>query len=113
VVIVAASWILDPATCAGMAFGAPRVAVSALIELHHLLIERGFRRSSRDDSNIVLEEQDEEPADTGAAIRGPAPAQHAVRFQKASGDELLRAQDGARPAGQPLVGSRWRRGGGA
>jgi hypothetical protein len=39
--------MLDPVTCAAMAIGAPRVSVSALIDLHHLLIERGFRRSSR------------------------------------------------------------------
>jgi hypothetical protein len=35
IVIVAAAWILDPATCAKMAFGAPRVAQKALVELHH------------------------------------------------------------------------------
>jgi hypothetical protein len=32
-----------------------------LSELHQLLIERGFRRSSPDDPTIVQEEQDEEP----------------------------------------------------
>jgi hypothetical protein len=40
VVTVVAAWMLDPVTCAAMAIGAPRVAVSALIDLHHLLIER-------------------------------------------------------------------------
>jgi hypothetical protein len=40
---VAAAWILDPAACAGMAFGAPRVVQTALVELHHLLIGQGFR----------------------------------------------------------------------
>ena len=69
VVIVVAAWMLDPVACAGMALGAPRVAVSALVDLHHLLIERGFRRSSLDDPTIVQEERDEKPADTGAAIR--------------------------------------------
>ena len=113
VVIVAAAWIRDPAASAGMALGAPRVAVSALDELHHLLIERGFRRSSLDDPTIVQKEQDETSADTGAAIRGPAPAQHVVRFRKASGDEPLGAQHDARPAGQPPAGGRRRCGGGA
>jgi hypothetical protein len=113
VVTVVAAWMLDPVTCAAMAIGAPRVAVSALIDLHHLLIERGFRQSSLDDPNIVQEEQDEEPADVDTAVSGPAPAQHAVRFQKASGDEPLGAQDGARRARGPLVGGRRRRGGGA
>ena len=45
-VIVVAAWMLDPAACAGMTFGAPRVSISALADLHHLLIERGFRRNS-------------------------------------------------------------------
>ena len=60
VVTVVAAWMLDPVACAGMEIGAPRVAVSALVDLHHLLIERGFRRSSRGDPNIVQEEQDED-----------------------------------------------------
>jgi hypothetical protein len=33
-VIVVPAWMLDPAACAGMKFGAPRVTVSALAELH-------------------------------------------------------------------------------
>jgi hypothetical protein len=71
VVIVVAAWMLDPAGCAGMAIGAPRVAISALVDLHHLLIERGFRRSCLDDPTIVQEERDEKPADTGTTTRGP------------------------------------------
>jgi hypothetical protein len=35
VVIVVAAWMLDPAACAGMTFGAPRVSPSALADLHH------------------------------------------------------------------------------
>jgi hypothetical protein len=54
VVTAIAAWMLDPVACAGMAtIGAPRVVVSALLDLHHLLTERGFRRSSQDDPNIV------------------------------------------------------------
>ena len=63
---------------------AARSDLGALVDLHHLLIERGFRRSCLDDPTIVQEERDEKPADTGAAIRS-APAQHAVRFRRASG----------------------------
>ena len=81
VVIVAAAWILDPAVCARMGFGAPRVAVSALVELHQLLTERGFRRSSGDDPTIVQEEQDEKPAGTGTTTRSPAPTHPAVRLR--------------------------------
>ena len=49
--------MLDPAACAGMALGAPRVTLAALAELHQLLTERGFRRSSRDDPTIVQEQK--------------------------------------------------------
>jgi len=66
VVTAIAAWMLDPVACAGMAtIVAPRVAVSALLDLHRLLIAGGFRRSSRDDPIIVQEEQHEEPAHTG------------------------------------------------
>ena len=112
-VIVVAAWMLDPATCAGMAFGAPRVTVLELVELHQLLIERGFRRSSLGDPIVVQEKQNEKSADTGASTRRLAPAQHAVRFRKASGDEPLRAPNRALQAGQPPVASRRRRGRGA
>ena len=82
-IIVVAAWMLDPATCAGMTSGAPRVSLSALADLHHLLIERGFRRNSPGDSTIVQEEQDETPA--AAAIRRPATAQHSARFRRLRG----------------------------
>src|SRR5215831_16815934 len=73
VVIVVAGWMLDPAACAGMSLGAPRVTLAALAEVHELLTERGFRRSSRDDLTIVQEEQHEGLACAAGAIRGPAP----------------------------------------
>ena len=70
-----AAWMLDPAACAGMALGAPRVTLAALAELHQLLTERGFRRSSLDDPTIVQEQQHEESARVGSAIRGATPTQ--------------------------------------
>ncbi len=77
---------LDPAVCAGMAFGAPRVAQTALVELHHLLIGQGFRQGSQDDPTIVLEEQDAKPTDTGAVIGSrPAPAEPVARSAKLRG----------------------------
>jgi hypothetical protein len=81
VVIVVAAWMLDPAACAGMGFGAPRVAISGLVELHHLLIERGFRRSSRDDPIVVQEEQDEKPADSGR-LRGMSLAERSTALAR-------------------------------
>ena len=113
VIIVVAAWMLDAAACAGMALGSPRVSVLALVELHQLLTERGFRRSSPDHSTIVQEEQGEEPAHVGDAIRGPTPARYPVRFGKASRDQSHGAQCGTCPAGQSPIGGRRRRGRGA
>src|SRR5688572_28689442 len=114
VVIVAPAWILDPAVCAGMAFGAPRVAKAALVELHHLLIAQGFRRSSQDDPTIVLEEQDAKPANTVAVTGGrPAPAEPVARFHQAPRHDAGRSRRGPRTAGPPVDGSGGRRGAGA
>src|SRR5882757_3166442 len=113
IVIVVAAWMLDPAACAGMALGAPRVTLAALAELHQLLTERGFRRSSRDDPTIVQEEQHEEFAGAEGAIRGPTPTEHPVRFDTASRDDPLGAPSRARPASQPPVGGRQHCGRGA
>ena len=76
--------MLDPAACAGMTSGAPRVARLALAELHRLLIERGFRRSSRDDSGIARQEQDEKAAYPAAAGHA-TPAQAFVRYEELHG----------------------------
>ena len=64
-IIVLAAWMLDRAACADMVIGAPRAELAALVELHHLLIERGFRRSSLCDPRIVKEEQNEHFAEVG------------------------------------------------
>src|SRR2546423_4390289 len=114
VVTAIAAWMLDPVVCAGMAtIGAPRVSVSALRDLHHLLIQRSFRRSSWDDPNIVQGEQHEESNRTGATGDGSAPTEHGARFGEASGHEPLRAPGGARSAGRTVVGGRRHRGAGA
>jgi hypothetical protein len=107
-----AAWMLDPAACAGMTFGAPRVSISALSELHQLLIEGGFRRRSLEDSTIVQEEQDEKVADPAAASRA-APTQDSVRFRKAPRNQRLGSADGTCSVDSPAIGGRWRRGGGA
>jgi hypothetical protein len=105
--------MLDPAACAGMALGAPRVSISALAELHHLLIERGFRRSSSDHPTIVREKQHEKSAASAAAKRSAAPTQHPIRFRKAPGDQPVGPTHGIGPADPPSVGGRRRRGAGA
>jgi len=113
VVTAIAAWMLDPAACAGMAtIDAPRVTVSALPGLHHLLSERGFRGSSRDDHTIVQGEQYKETARADPIVRGPAPTQHGARFGEAAKYEPLRTQRSARSTGQSVVGGGRRRGGG-
>src|SRR5438552_3891 len=97
VLIMVAAWMLDPADCAGMALGAPRVTLAAPAELHQLLTERGFRRSSRDDPTIVQEQQHEEFARVGVLsatprqlsipfdsteLRGIAPSEHRVALAR-------------------------------
>jgi hypothetical protein len=60
VIIVLAAWMLDPAACAGMKIGVPRADVGALSDLHRLLVEHGFRRSSLGDPRIAKEKQNEQ-----------------------------------------------------
>jgi len=86
VVIVVAAWMLDHVACAGMELGAPRVTLSALAELHQLLIEYGFRRSSSDGPTIVHEERHENPATIDTSIGSLAPARHPIRIGKTARD---------------------------
>jgi hypothetical protein len=118
IVTLVAAWMLDPVICAGMEIDVPRVAVTALVDLHHLLAESGLRSSSLNDSNIVQEEQSDQIAKVGAnrtaiAADGTASAQHCVRFRPASRDESVRARESARESGEPLDAGRRRRDGGA
>jgi len=106
VVIAMAAWMLDPAACAGMGLGTPRVSLSSLAELHQLLVEHGFRRSSPDGPMTIREEQDENPAEIGAATDSAAPAQYPVRSRKAMRNDPGRAPDLAYQVDQPAVGSR-------
>jgi hypothetical protein len=102
--------MLDPIACAGMAIGAPRVTVSALSELHHLLVERGFRGNSVVDSRIVKEKQNApqfaKAASTAtSAGSGSSPTQPRAKFYPASGDEPGGASEGDRQLGDRLDGS--------
>ena len=107
VVLAIAAWMLDPIACAGMAIGAPRVTVSALIELHRLLVERGFRGSSVVDSRIVKEKQNAtqfaKAASTAtSAEAGSSSTQPRAKFHPSSGDESAGASEGNRQLGDHL-----------
>jgi hypothetical protein len=58
-ITVVSAWMLDPVLCVSMKLGEPRIAVSALRELHNLLVERGLRGNSPNDSTFVKEECNE------------------------------------------------------
>jgi hypothetical protein len=99
-----------------MTIGAPRTEVAALVELHRLLLERGFRRSSLGDPRIVKEAQNEQFAEinyNAGAVRDPAPAQHRVRFHTAEGHERGGTRESDRVPGQTFGASGGRRDGGA
>lgn len=117
VIIVLAAWMLDPAACAGMEIGAPHAEVTALIDLHRLLVERGFRRSSLGDLRIAKEEQNEQAVKVGsnnvAASHCPTPIQHRVRFYPAARHEHLGSRESGCVLGQPLDASGGRRDAGA
>jgi hypothetical protein len=116
-VVAIAAWMLDPIACAGMAVGAPRVAVSALTDLHHLLIERGFRGSSVVDSQIVKEEQNEPFAKVGSANDGAeqnlSSTQPRAKFHPTSVNDPDGADEGDRQLGVPFDASGGRLDGGA
>ena len=112
------AWMLDPVVCVGMKLGEPRVSVAALQELHHLLVERGLREDSSDDSNFVQEEcnesdlRDHSTAASGAG-RDTASEQPGVYLSSAFRDESIAEGTSTELPDQPSdVGRRQRRSGG-
>ena len=67
-VALIAAWMLDPVACARLEFGEPLVSLSALVELHHFLIESGFRKNSRKDMSCFREDTDENPSPDTPAV---------------------------------------------
>jgi hypothetical protein len=83
VIVVVAAWMLDPVACVGMELGYPRVSISALIDLHDLLIRRGLRRSSAGDAAVAEEEQHDRSEDADGD-RAATPTNHSVRLNEAA-----------------------------
>src|SRR4051812_8370426 len=113
VVTVMAAWMLDPVACAGMEIGVRRVSADALIELHRLLCERGYRRSSPDDAIVVQEERDGEPQDRTGASAGSTPAEPGARWRDVAQLQPARADRHHRPTGAHSSRSRRRSDAGA
>src|SRR5580704_5692594 len=78
--VIVPAWMLDRAMCASMALGAPHVSVGALIDLHKLLMEHGFRRNYRDDDSVVQEVSNEERVTADCKLQAVAPTQHSAGF---------------------------------
>src|SRR4051794_13123547 len=103
IVIVVPRLMLDPAACAGLGFGAPRVAVAALVDLHDLLNILGFLRGSTTD---VVQETRHEAVPT-PIDPSPAPAEPAACPDQAGAAEPRRAARRRRaPRCAPARGSR-------
>jgi hypothetical protein len=88
IVIVVAAWMLDAASCAGMDLGAPRASVTSLAELHQMLLQRGFRRSSSGVHHTHHEEQDDQFTQTTPDTPGTACA-HAAALSMAFESPVL------------------------
>lgn len=109
VITMVAGWMLDATACGCMGFGAPRVAVAALRDLHHLLTALGFGRSFATD--IAQESRHE--AITPSTNAWPAPAEPADRADEGRGPEPCRTARGRRAArNAPDRGGRSREAGG-
>ena len=104
--------------CVSMRLGEPRVAVAALRELHHLLVERGLRENLLYDSTFVQEDcnesdvQDHSPAASGVA-NSPTSEQLGVHFSPALRDECIAESASLELSRQPAnAGRRLRNSGG-
>jgi hypothetical protein len=114
VVRIVAGWMLDSVMCAGMEPGNPRVTVAALRELHQLLVERGLRGNSPDDSNTVREKRNGYKGRSIKSVaRDSSPDEPGVRHRRASGDERSPAYKGDELSCQTVVAGRRRRSKGA
>lgn len=99
VVTAIAAWMLDPACCAGMELGTPRVSLPALMDLDDLLQRRGMRRTCLGEPNLVEEHQDARsaisPSTTSASapdlLRTAAPSRPPSERTTAAGVEPCRA----------------------
>ena len=110
--------MLDPMVCVSMKLGEPRVAVAALRELHHLLVEGGlrgtsftiplsFRRSATNPTSKIIRQ----PA-SGVA-NSPTSEQLGVHFSPALGDECIAESASLGLSRQPAnAGRRLRNSGG-
>ena len=117
-ITIVPAWMLDPVVCVGMKLGEPRVSVAALRELHHLLVGRGLRGNSPDDSTFVQEECDEfdlrnhSTAASGASST-TASEQPGLYFNSTFRDESIAEGASTELSGKPSdVGRRRRRSGG-
>ena len=85
------SWMLDAVVCAGMELSEPEISLTALAELHRLLIDTGVALNSREAANLSREETDDDRLASCSTI--PTPDRTGARITGASGPEPVRAHD--------------------
>jgi len=112
--IVVMAWMLDQASCAGMETGPPQISAEALVDLHRLLTEHGFRGSFPDDSGVVQEVCNERHVTADGNFQANTSAQHGVGFDGIDRDKPGRARRrnrlfGASPDGGCRRGDRGER----
>jgi hypothetical protein len=100
-VILMASWMLDPLACAAMRTGPPRVDWAALIGLKRLLIDVRLGKVSAAEAAITQEDRNEDSQSFRGAI-GLSPAEATVRHHatvriECRGEEQGPADSGANP----------------
>jgi hypothetical protein len=101
-----------------MKLGEPRVSVAALRELHDLLVERGLRDNSSNDSTFVQEECNEfdvhnHSTAASGVVRSTASEQPRVHLSPAFRDESIAESASIELPGQSAdVGRRLRSAGG-
>lgn len=103
--------MLDPVACVSMKLGEPRVAVAALRELHSLLVERGLRGNSPNDSTFVQEECNEfdvqdHPTAASDVANSAASEQPGVHFSPAFRDEFIAESSSIELSRQPANAGR-------
>lgn len=93
-VIAISGWMVDPVVCGGMTVGAPRVDLTALVELNTLVTGGDKASLFRSGRRITQEDDDEIPQYAGAGVRPAArpdvqsPAARRTKRQGSQGSDI-------------------------
>jgi hypothetical protein len=97
--------MIDPVACGGMAIGAARVDLAALIELNKLVSGSNKAALFQSGRRITQEEDDDIPQYAGAGVR-PA-ARPDIQTPNTRRTERQGSQEGGIDGGLPINAGRW------